>query len=88
MSEGSQSKMINRYHSLVSVSERYKGVVGTGACALSKTECGPLGVGTQCNQIFRSSDFPVGIRSIGFYLLSTDFLMLALFNYKFYVGQT
>ena len=83
MSEEGQSKMINSYYSLAPVSERQEGVVGTGAYALSQAECGPLRMGTQCNQIFRSSDFPVGARNTGFNLISTDFLMLAPFIYKF-----
>lgn len=50
--------MIKSYFSLASASERQEGVEGTRARTPSKAQCGPLGMGTQCNQNFGSSDFP------------------------------
>lgn len=76
MSEAGQDKIINSYHSLASVSEGQEGLVGTGACALSEAECVLLGMGTQCHQIFRFSDFLSGARSTGFYVIATDFFTL------------
>lgn len=67
MSEVGQGKLINSYHSsLPSVSERQKGLVGTGTCALSEDECGLLGMGTQGHHMVRSSDFLWGARNTGF----------------------